>query len=118
MGIVIVPVESAAKNPRITTIEEGVWWSVTTTTGVGYGDYVPVTTTGRIIGMILEIFGVTMFGLVIGIIGMTMTKRQEEFNWFRLYERIDQLEEKIDQLEKKNSAMVHKTFSNDPETQI
>lgn len=106
LGVIIVPIESAHRLAKIHTTEEGLWWAVTTVTGVGFGDYVPVTTVGRIIGAVLEITGVTMFGLLIGIIGITMTKRQEEYTWFRLFDRLDQIESRIQRIEKGNSALI------------
>jgi polar amino acid transport system substrate-binding protein len=44
---------------------DGVWWSATTMTTVGYGDKAPVTNSGRILGMIW------MFTAVITISGLT-----------------------------------------------
>ena len=110
LGILIVPVESSSPKARIHTIEEGLWWAVTTVTGVGYGDYVPVTSLGRIIGTALSVTGVTMFGLLIGIIGITMTKRQEEHIWFRLFDRLDQIDARIARLEKKTDMTVENTL--------
>lgn len=40
------------------------WWAVATLTTVGYGDYVPVTTTGRIIAVLLMIGGISLIGVV------------------------------------------------------
>jgi voltage-gated potassium channel len=39
------------------TIFDGVWWAVVTGATVGYGDYVPLTTVGRIVGIILILTG-------------------------------------------------------------
>jgi voltage-gated potassium channel len=52
------------KNPQsnIQSAEDAIWWSIVTVTTVGYGDKFPVTTEGRIIGTILMLFGVGMFG--------------------------------------------------------
>lgn len=110
LGLLVVPVELRSPRSRIRTMEEGLWWAVTTVTGVGYGDYVPVTTMGRIIGAALEISGVTMFGLLIGIIGITMTKRQEEYTWFRLFDRLNHIEERIERMEKKMDMVVGNTL--------
>ena len=107
LGVLIVPVERTSPKARILSIEDGLWWAVTTVTGVGYGDMVPVTTSGRMVGALLEISGVIMFGLIIGIIGITLSKRQEEYAWFRLFERLDQIEGKIDALEKKSRFLVN-----------
>jgi voltage-gated potassium channel len=37
---------------------DGVWWAITTVTTVGYGDTFPVTTTGRILAVIVMFVGI------------------------------------------------------------
>ncbi|WP_339147537.1 MULTISPECIES: potassium channel family protein [unclassified Sutcliffiella] len=39
------------------TFFDGVWWAIVTTATLGYGDYVPVTVTGRALGIVLILFG-------------------------------------------------------------
>ncbi|WLR50383.1 potassium channel family protein [Bacillus tianshenii] len=39
------------------TIFDGIWWVVITASTVGYGDYVPTSTAGRIIGILLILSG-------------------------------------------------------------
>ena len=51
-------------NSNIKSAEDAIWWTVTTITTVGYGDRYPVTTEGRIIGMLLMFYGVGIFGTV------------------------------------------------------
>lgn len=48
-------------NPQISTLLDTVWWAVATVTTVGYGDVSPITPTGKIIGIILMIFGTALF---------------------------------------------------------
>jgi len=43
---------------------------------------------------------------VIGIIGITLNKRQEEYYWFRLFDRLNQLETQIQNLEKETKFLV------------
>ncbi|WP_113927338.1 potassium channel protein [Bacillus sp. P14.5] len=47
------------------TLFEGFWWTMTTLTTVGYGDYYPTTVSGRILGVFLFIFGIGIIGLLI-----------------------------------------------------
>ncbi|MRV56430.1 ion transporter [Staphylococcus aureus] len=50
--------------PNIASYGDALWWAVTTTTTVGYGDLSPETTFGRIIGFILMISGIGVIGLL------------------------------------------------------
>lgn len=47
-AIIVYLVERHAPQSNIHTLGESVWWSVVTVTTVGYGDYYPVTVSGRI----------------------------------------------------------------------
>ena len=49
-------------NSNIKTAEDALWWSYVTITTVGYGDKFPVTSGGRIIGVLLMTAGVGLFG--------------------------------------------------------
>jgi voltage-gated potassium channel len=49
-------------NSNILTAEDALWWAYVTITTVGYGDFYPVTTEGRIIAAILMTTGVGLFG--------------------------------------------------------
>jgi voltage-gated potassium channel len=55
-------------NSNIKTAEDALWWSYVTVTTVGYGDKFPVTTEGRVIGVILMTAGVGLFGTFTGFI--------------------------------------------------
>jgi voltage-gated potassium channel len=66
-SIAILQVETDP-NSNIKTAEDALWWSYVTITTVGYGDKFPVTTEGRIIGMILMTGGVGLFGTFSGFI--------------------------------------------------
>jgi voltage-gated potassium channel len=55
-------------NSNIKTAEDAIWWAYVTITTVGYGDKFPVTTEGRIVGMVLMTAGVGLFGTFTGFI--------------------------------------------------
>ncbi|WP_102026728.1 potassium channel family protein [Salirhabdus sp. Marseille-P4669] len=60
---------------------EGFWWVMTTVTTVGYGDFSPVTTAGRILAIFLYIVGIGLIGVVIGKVVDAFSlfrKKQEE----------------------------------------
>ena len=61
-------VEREAQPEAFSSIPQAMWWALATLTTVGYGDVVPVTAPGRLIGGLVMIFGLAMFALPIGII--------------------------------------------------
>jgi len=48
----------------IKTLGEAFWWLIVTVATVGYGDFTPVTTTGRIIASVLIVIGVSLIPFV------------------------------------------------------
>ncbi len=55
-------------NPQISSIGDAVWWSIVTVTTVGYGDKVPITPLGRVIGVVLMFTGIGIIGVLSGTI--------------------------------------------------
>jgi voltage-gated potassium channel len=46
------------------TLGDGIWWAIVTLGTVGYGDIVPHTGWGRVLGSIVIVFGVTFISLL------------------------------------------------------
>ena len=72
-GILILRAESGASGAEIKTAQDALWWGYVTMSTVGYGDLVPVTTDGRIIGLITVTIGVVIFSVTTGFLA----------DWFR-----------------------------------
>lgn len=73
--------ERALQPEHFGSIPASAWWAVSTLTTVGYGDVVPVTVAGKILGGVMMIFGLGMFALPIGIIatGFSQEIHRREF---------------------------------------
>jgi voltage-gated potassium channel len=60
----IVRLEQHAASPWIKDGEDAIWWTLVTMTTVGYGDFVPVTSGGRIVAVVLMFLGIGLFGVL------------------------------------------------------
>ena len=56
---------------NITTASDAVWYTIVTITTVGYGDKYPVTNSGRVMGVLIMITGVGLFGVLTGFLANT-----------------------------------------------
>ena len=61
----------------------GIWWAVTTTTTVGYGDLYPTTVKGRIIGIALMFVGLGFLSLLIASVASRTSSRSDGVNMTR-----------------------------------
>lgn len=60
-GAVALYIAERHHNDKIQSLLDTVWWAVSTVTTVGYGDISPITPIGKIIGIVLMIFGTALF---------------------------------------------------------
>jgi voltage-gated potassium channel len=67
-SIAILQFEGDHSQANIRTPEDAVWWAYATVTTVGYGDRYPVTTEGRLVGAVLMIGGIGVYGVIAGAI--------------------------------------------------
>ncbi len=65
-ALAILRAELQSPDANIGSASDAVWWVFVTITTVGYGDRFPVTNTGRIIGVLVMIAGVGLFGTLSG----------------------------------------------------
>lgn len=68
-GIGIYLIESPHEDAEITNLIDAFWWASATVTTVGYGDVVPVTELGRVVGIVLMFVGISIIGTFISALG-------------------------------------------------
>lgn len=71
-GIGIYLLESPHEDAQITNLVDAFWWASATVTTVGYGDVVPVTEVGRLIGIALMFVGISIIGVFISALGASL----------------------------------------------
>jgi Ion transport protein len=62
----ILHVEQNAPGANITSASDALWYTIVTISTVGYGDKYPVTNEGRVVGSLIIIVGVGIFGTFTG----------------------------------------------------
>jgi voltage-gated potassium channel len=73
--------ERAAQPDKFGSIPQAAWWAIATLTTVGYGDVVPITPLGKMLGGVVMVLGVCMFALPIAIIatGFSQESNRHQF---------------------------------------
>ncbi|MFC9790709.1 potassium channel family protein [Rhodococcus sp. NPDC127528] len=100
-SLAMLETERGHPDAVITSFGESLWWSITTVTTVGYGDYAPVTTSGRIIAVLLMIGGISLIGVVTATVASWIVQRvaeEEDGNRAATAKQIDSLHSEIVEL--------------------
>lgn len=94
-GFVIWQVEQGSTG-GIQSLGDALWWSVITITTIGYGDIVPVTETGRIVGAIVAFAGVITFMVITARIAAIFTRNRIESSQDKILQRVTMLLERLE----------------------
>lgn len=109
-------------NPEVTSYESAIWYSLVSMTTTGYGDIVPITFTGQVIGVIIILTGMGYVSLVTATLafsfielfrkasGKAADKLEKSVkgleNTMDMYdEKIDKVLKRMDEIEKKLDEM-------------
>ena len=105
--IIALTVLITVVDTNIPDIHTAIWYIVVSMTGTGYGDIVPATTTGRIIGMIAMVGGILIFSTITAVISSIYVTRINTDNHDDLDSKLkdltcemEKLNKKIDELKK------------------
>ncbi|WP_238458012.1 potassium channel family protein [Alkalihalobacterium alkalinitrilicum] len=78
MLIIVCAIPITIVEPSMETYTDGLWWSIVTATTVGYGDISPTTGIGRVIAVLLMMFGIGLIGMVTGAIATYFINGEEK----------------------------------------
>ncbi|GGO63851.1 potassium channel family protein [Bowmanella pacifica] len=105
-GLSIYLIEHDLPGANITTAEDAIWWSLVTISTVGYGDFYPISTAGRLVSVLLIISGVSLFGVISGYIASFFITPEEKDQLavqnrriHRIHDQVENLQEQMDQIQ-------------------
>ncbi len=98
LGLLMPMIEKVSDKSIIKSEWDGVYFAITTVTGVGYGDLVPVTDMGRVVTIILETVGVVMFGSIVAMVAVELLRYQEDYYARRMFDRLNEVEGKVEKI--------------------
>ncbi len=75
---VLLRLEEGVPNGKLNSLQDAMWYLVETLTTVGYGDALPVTYWGRMIGFIFLLSSLGVYGFIIGQIANFMSTLKEQ----------------------------------------
>ncbi len=78
-SLMMYSVEHEAQPDVFRNALSGIWWASSALLTVGYGDVYPITTAGKIIGMIITFLGVGMVAIPTGIISAGFVEQYQRF---------------------------------------
>jgi voltage-gated potassium channel len=94
----VLDVERRAAGSNIHSYADGLWWAISTVTTVGYGDRVPVTPEGRLIGGALMVVGVGTMGTITAALAYRFVTNPDPSDQPPHDPRLQRIEERLDEL--------------------
>ncbi len=92
-SLAMLDAERGAPEATITSFGDALWWAVVTITTVGYGDYAPVTSLGRVIATGLMIGGIALVGVVTATLASWLVEKVSAEEQRGVHETAQALEE-------------------------
>lgn len=106
-SLAVLEAERNAPHSNIHNFGEAVWWSFVTITGVGYGDFEPVSVEGRIVAVGLMIAGIALIGIIAATLATWLiaeVQQQEEKDVAATRIQVAELAETIELLRRELAA--------------
>ncbi len=97
-GGLVAIAEHDQPDSTISNLADGIWWAFVTCTTVGYGDEFPVTTTGRVIAVLLMLAGISGLSVITANIAAYFVSTDSETETDALAEQLTRIEGQIAEL--------------------
>ena len=102
--VLIFGISVAGIDPNINTAWDGIWWAIATVSTVGYGDIVPQSLFGRIIGCLLVVVGIGVFVVLTANFLKILLKKESELIQREEHD-INDIKKQLDEIQQHQIAM-------------
>jgi voltage-gated potassium channel len=76
IAAILIELFESHHNKEFSTFWDSVWWVIVTITTVGYGDKIPVTPLGKIIGILIMFIGIALLSVITATISSILVTRK------------------------------------------
>jgi len=100
--VVIAAILERIVEPAVfTSVGLALWWAVVTVATVGYGDVVPQSTPGRLVGVVVMLFGMAWVPVVTTLVVTALSRPsiEEDARHEELSAKLDALHQRLERLE-------------------
>jgi len=84
-------IERSSQPTQFGTLPQTLWWAVVTLTTTGYGDEVPRTALGRVLGSLVMVGGIATFGLWTGILATGFAAESRRRNFIETWDLVSKV---------------------------
>jgi voltage-gated potassium channel len=103
-SLTVLSAERGAKGADIESLPEALWWMFETITTVGYGDFVPVTWTGRAVAVLIMLTGISMLGAATAGLSATLLKQNKPDPSVEVMQELNELKSMVASLQQQLNA--------------
>ena len=102
-GTLVTIFERESPEATIRDLADGMWWAIVTMATVGYGDMVPRTPAGRVIGAVLILVGIAVFGTITANLAAFFAEQRDD----NVLREVRSLRDQVRRLEEQLSSEPH-----------
>ncbi len=80
--------EHQGQPDKFGNLPDALWWAVVTLTTTGYGDVVPATVGGKMIGAVVMVSGISVLALMTGVLATGFADEERRREYIRVWEQV------------------------------
>ncbi len=80
--------EQRVQPDKFGSLPDALWWAVVTLTTTGYGDVVPSTVGGKMIGAVVMVSGIAVLALMTGVLATGFADEERRREYLRVWEQV------------------------------